>query len=61
LVFAILPRAWTDEDEAAAQEKWAKNVTVAANAPKSQRQLKKQAKQRLRAKSQKENVGKRQE
>jgi tRNA (adenine57-N1/adenine58-N1)-methyltransferase len=61
LVFAILPRAWTDDDEAAAQEKWAKNVTVAANAPKSQRQLKKQAKQRLRAKSQKENVGKRQE
>ncbi|KIW71428.1 hypothetical protein PV04_03597 [Phialophora macrospora] len=61
LVFAILPRAWSDEDEAAAQEKWGKNVTIAANAPKTQRQLKKQAKQRLKAKAQKENGGKRQE
>ncbi|EXJ62953.1 tRNA (adenine57-N1/adenine58-N1)-methyltransferase [Cladophialophora yegresii CBS 114405] len=50
LVFAILPRAWTEEDETAAQEKWAKNVTVATNAPKSQRQLKKQAKQARQAK-----------
>jgi tRNA (adenine57-N1/adenine58-N1)-methyltransferase catalytic subunit len=53
LVFAILPRAWTDADEAAAQEKWSKNVQVATNAPKTQRQLRKEAKHR--AKAQKQN------
>ncbi|ETI23190.1 hypothetical protein G647_04987 [Cladophialophora carrionii CBS 160.54] len=57
LVFAILPRAWTDEDEAAAQEKWAKNVTIVANAPKSQRQLKKQAKQAKQAKQRLKSKG----
>ena len=46
LVFAILPRGWTEEDEVAAQEKWSKFVKTSPNAPKSQRQLKKEAKQR---------------
>ncbi|KIW16869.1 hypothetical protein PV08_04059 [Exophiala spinifera] len=48
LVFAVLPRRWTEEDEAAARAKWSKHVTVKSNVPKSQRQLKKEAK--LRAK-----------
>ncbi|EXJ80512.1 tRNA (adenine57-N1/adenine58-N1)-methyltransferase [Capronia coronata CBS 617.96] len=52
LVFAVLPRAWSEEDEAAAQAKWSKHVTVASNVPKSQRQLKKEAK--LRAKNQRQ-------
>jgi tRNA (adenine57-N1/adenine58-N1)-methyltransferase len=45
LVFAVLPRAWTDSDEAAAQARWSRHVQVASNVPKSQRQLKKEAKQ----------------
>ena len=53
LVFAVLPRAWTEEDEASAQEQWSKNVKVSSNSPKSQRQLKKEAKHR--AKGQKKN------
>ncbi|KAJ9619708.1 uncharacterized protein PV06_00010 [Exophiala oligosperma] len=48
LVFAVLPRAWTEEDEAAARAKWSKHVTVKSNVPKSQRQLKKEAKSRTR-------------
>lgn len=46
LVFAVLPRSWGEEDEAAAQAKWAKHVEVTSNVPKSQRQLKKEAKRR---------------
>ncbi|KAI1626929.1 adenine-N1--methyltransferase [Exophiala viscosa] len=46
LVFALLPRAWTEEDEAAAQAKWSKHVKITSNVPKSQRQLKKEAKQK---------------
>ncbi|KAJ9612037.1 tRNA (adenine-N(1)-)-methyltransferase catalytic subunit trm61 [Cladophialophora chaetospira] len=53
LVFAILPRAWTEADETAAQEKWSRNVKISPHAPKSQRQMKKQAKQR--EKSHKQN------
>lgn len=48
LVFAVLPRAWTEEDEAAAQAKWSKHVKISSNVPKSQRQLKKEAKQRAK-------------
>ncbi|OQV07727.1 hypothetical protein CLAIMM_12122 [Cladophialophora immunda] len=54
LVFAVLPRAWTEEDEALAQEKWSKHVKIISQAPKSQRQLKKEAK--LRAKGQNQNA-----
>lgn len=48
LTFAVLPRAWSEEDEAAAQAKWSKHVNVTSNVPKSQRQLKKEAKQRTK-------------
>lgn len=48
LVFAVLPRAWTEEDEAAAQAKWSKHVKITSNVPKSQRQLKKEAKQKYK-------------
>lgn len=54
LVFAILPRAWTEDDEAQAREKWSKTVKIASNAPKTPRQLKKEAKQR--SKVQKRNA-----
>lgn len=40
LTFAVLPRAWSDDDESAAQAKWSGNVKVTSNVPKSQRQLK---------------------
>ncbi|KIW75639.1 hypothetical protein Z517_10381 [Fonsecaea pedrosoi CBS 271.37] len=53
LVFAVLPRLWTEEDEALAQERWSKHVKMVSHAPKSQRQLKKEAK--LRAKGQLQN------
>ena len=49
LVFAVLPRAWSAEDEAAALARWSKNVRISSHAPKSQRQLKKEAKQRAKA------------
>ncbi len=48
LVFAVLPRAWTEEDEAVAAAKWSKHVKIASSGPKSQRQLKKEAKQRAK-------------
>ena len=44
LVFAVLPREWTEEDEERERAKWARNVKVSADVPKSQRQLKKEAK-----------------
>lgn len=46
LTFAVLPRSWSEDDEAAAQAKWSGNVKVTSNVPKSQRQLKKEAKKR---------------
>ncbi len=52
LVFAILPRAWTEEDETKAQEQWSKNVKLSPHAPRSQRQLKKQAKQKAKGQKQ---------
>ena len=54
LVFAVLPRAWTEEDEVRAQEKWSKNIKISPHAPKSQRQLKKQAKQKAKGQRQDE-------
>ncbi|KEF61898.1 uncharacterized protein A1O9_03470 [Exophiala aquamarina CBS 119918] len=48
LVFAVLPRSWSEEDEAEAQAKWVKHVDVTSNVPKSQRQLKKEAKRRTK-------------
>ena len=48
LTFAVLPRAWSEGDEAAMQAKWSKHVNVSSNVPKSQRQLKKEAKQRTK-------------
>lgn len=48
LVFAILPRSWSEEDEIAAQAKWVKHVDITSNVPKSQRQLKKEAKRRTK-------------
>lgn len=55
LVFAVLPRAWTEEDEATARDKWSKYVKISSNAPKSQRQLKKEAKLRARNQQQAQN------
>ena len=48
LVFAVLPRSWSEEDEIAAQAKWVKHVDITSNVPKSQRQLKKEAKRRTK-------------
>ncbi|RMZ91242.1 hypothetical protein DV736_g1540, partial [Chaetothyriales sp. CBS 134916] len=44
LVFAVLPRDWTEEDENREREKWGKFVKLDVDVPKSQRQLKKEAK-----------------
>lgn len=46
LVFAVLPREWSEEDEKLAQEKWPAKVEVKEerNGPVSQRQRKKEAK-----------------
>ncbi|KAL2401426.1 tRNA (adenine(58)-N(1))-methyltransferase catalytic subunit trm61 [Exophiala dermatitidis] len=55
LVFAVLPREWTEEDEAAAQAKWSQNVRIASNVPKSQRQLKKEAKLKSSLREQEQN------
>ena len=46
LVFAILPREWSEEDEQLAQEKWPAKVEVKEekNGPMSKRQRKKEAK-----------------
>ena len=49
LVFAVLPREWSEEDEEKERKKWRKNVRVSeVDVPKSQRQLKKEAKLRKR-------------
>lgn len=52
LVFAVLPREWSDEDEAREAKKWGGKVEVssAESQVKSQRQLKKENKMRRRAK-----------
>lgn len=49
LVFAILPRVWNEEDEETAREQWGGKVAVDPNGPKSQRQLKKEAKRKAKA------------
>ncbi|ETN40448.1 uncharacterized protein HMPREF1541_04725 [Cyphellophora europaea CBS 101466] len=46
LVFAVLPRSWTHDDEQSAAARWGGRVKVEADVPKSQRQLKKEAKGR---------------
>ena len=46
LVFAVLPREWTAEDEEREREKWSKPIRLESDAPKSQRQLKKESKLR---------------
>jgi tRNA (adenine57-N1/adenine58-N1)-methyltransferase catalytic subunit len=54
LVFAVLPREWTEEDEDEAMGKWAKSVKLEAEVPKSQRQLKKEAKLRRKIRDRKD-------
>ena len=46
LVFAVLPREWSEEDEERERKRWGKAVRVETHVPKSQRQLKKEAKLR---------------
>lgn len=55
LVFAVLPRAWTDEDEAAAQAKWSKHIKMTSGVPKSRRVQKKEAKQKTEKQDQTTN------
>lgn len=51
LVFAVLPRQWTEEDEAKAAKQWSGKIKIEADVPKSQRQLKKEAKGRRKART----------
>jgi tRNA (adenine57-N1/adenine58-N1)-methyltransferase catalytic subunit len=44
LVFAVLPREWTEEDEQKEAMKWSGKVEISAEVPKSQRQMKKETK-----------------
>ena len=46
LVFAVLPQDWTEEDETLARSRWKGTMPVQSNALKSQRQLKREAKQK---------------
>ena len=46
LVFAVLPREWVEEDERRESKRWGKAVRLETDVPKSQRQLKKEAKLR---------------
>lgn len=46
LVFALLPMAWTEEDEEREAKKWKGKIEVKAEGPKSHRQMKKEAKGR---------------
>ena len=48
LVFAILPREWTEQDEEREAKKWSGKIEVTADVPKSNRQMKKDAKGRRR-------------
>jgi tRNA (adenine57-N1/adenine58-N1)-methyltransferase catalytic subunit len=52
LVFAVLPQDWTEEDETLARSRWKGTVPVQSNALKSQRQLKREAKQKASKKRQ---------
>ena len=46
LVFAVLPRLWTEADEAKVNNIWKSNPSLHIEASKSQRQLKREAKQK---------------
>jgi tRNA (adenine57-N1/adenine58-N1)-methyltransferase len=48
LVFAVLPQDWTEEDEFQARNTWKGTKSNQSNAPKSQRQLKREARQRAK-------------
>lgn len=48
LVFAVLPQAWTEEDEVDAKKKWNGTSAVPSPAPKSHRQLKREARQKAK-------------
>ena len=50
LVFAVLPREWTEADEERERARWGKQVQVETDMPKSQRQLKRDAKLKRRGK-----------
>ena len=50
LVFALLPREWTEEDEDQVRSKWKGSVPHQSNTPKSQRQLKREARQKSQGK-----------
>lgn len=54
LVFAVLPREWTEADEERERAKWGKQVKVEVDAPKSQRQLKRDAKLKRRGREEQE-------
>jgi tRNA (adenine57-N1/adenine58-N1)-methyltransferase len=49
LVFAVLPQDWTYEDEMRARHAWKGATPIQSNAPKSQRQLKREARQKAKA------------
>jgi tRNA (adenine57-N1/adenine58-N1)-methyltransferase catalytic subunit len=49
LVFAVLPQDWTHEDEMRARSAWKGATQIQSNAPKSQRQLKREARQKAKA------------
>jgi tRNA (adenine57-N1/adenine58-N1)-methyltransferase catalytic subunit len=51
LVFAILPREWTEEDEDRARAACLSGMSTSSTFPKSQRQLKREAKQRSRGRA----------
>lgn len=53
LVFAVLPREWTEEDEEKERRKWTRSVKMEVDVPKSQRQLKKDAKLKRKVKERK--------
>jgi tRNA (adenine57-N1/adenine58-N1)-methyltransferase len=59
LVFAVLPQEWTEEDELQARNTWKGTTPVQSNAPKSQRQLKREARQK--AKTSREDNGRAEE
>ena len=50
LIFAVLPREWNEDDEERERKRWGKAVRVETDMPKSQRQLKKEAKLRKKIK-----------
>jgi tRNA (adenine57-N1/adenine58-N1)-methyltransferase len=52
LVFAVLPQDWTEEDEMLVWDRWKGTMPVQSNALKSQRQLKREAKQKASKKRQ---------